>query len=80
MKKFFILLRQRWKADTPQFFKGVVRVGLSISAVSVAIHAAVVGAGATEPEWWSVAYPYLVGVPAGMAAIAKLTKEDNKNG
>lgn len=78
MKKFITLLMQRWKADTPRFFKGVVRVGLSISAVSVAIHVAVVGAGATEPNWWCVVYPYVVGIPTGMAAVAKFAKEDKE--
>lgn len=76
MKKFLILLNQRWKAETPQFFKRIVSVGLSISAVAMAIHFATIGAGATEPEWWGIVYPYVVGIPAGMAAAAKLTKED----
>ena len=81
MKKFLILLNQRWKAETPQFFKGITNVGVSISAVALAVHLAVISAGATEPEWWGIVYPYIVGIPAGMAVVAKLTKEDiNKDG
>jgi hypothetical protein len=79
MKKFLILLSQRWKADTPQFFQRIMSVGLSISAVAVAMHFAAIGAGASEPEWWSVIYPYVVGIPAGMAVVAKLTKEEKED-
>jgi hypothetical protein len=32
-------------------------------------------AAATPPEWWIKIYPYLVGAAAGMAAVAKLTRE-----
>ena len=78
MKKFLILLNQRWKAETPQFFKRIVSVGLSISAVALAVHLAVISAGATEPNWWCVVYPYVVGIPAGMAAVAKFAKEDKE--
>lgn len=69
----------RWKATTPKFFKWVVRIGLSVSGVAIAIHVALVSGGAAEPAWWTDIYPYLIGVPAGMAAAAKLTREDNKN-
>ena len=46
--------------------------------MAIAIHVAVTTAGATEPNWWNAIYPYLVGIPAGMAFVAKMTKEDNK--
>jgi|GEM_PF-969442 hypothetical protein len=64
----------RWKATTPLFFKWIVRLGLAVSGTAVAIHVALVSGGAVEPAWWTDIYPYLIGVPAGMAAVAKMTK------
>lgn len=75
--KWFIEMRNRWKAETPRFFKKIVWVCGSISTVAVAIHTAVTLAGAIEPYWWQCAYPYLVGIPAGMAAAAKLARVDS---
>lgn len=64
----------RWKATTPLFFKWIVRLGFAVSGTAVAIHVALVSGGAVEPAWWTDIYPYLIGVPAGMAAVAKMTK------
>ena len=64
----------RWKAKTPVFFSNAIKVALAISGTAAAIHAAVVQGGAREPEWWVSVYPYLIGVPAGMAAMAKFTQ------
>ena len=47
-----------------------------MSAVAIAIHVALVSGGAVEPAWWTDIYPYLIGVPAGMAAVAKMTRVD----
>lgn len=66
----------RWKATTPKFFKWIVRLGLAVSGTAVAIHVALVSGGAVEPAWWTDIYPYLIGVPAGMAAVAKMTRVD----
>ena len=66
----------RWKATTPLFFKWIVRLGLAVSGTAVAIHVALVSGGAVEPAWWTDIYPYLIGVPAGMAAVAKMTRVD----
>ena len=75
MKAVFSNLIQRWKSTTPKFFKNIVVLGSSISIVAVAIHTAMTVAAATPPEWWIKIYPYLVGEAAGMAAVAKLTRE-----
>ena len=81
MKKFIQNLKNRWKAETPKFFKMIVRIGLSVSGVAIAMHVAVDAAGAVEPQWWITIYPYVVAVPAGMAATAKLTRNyDSKSG
>ena len=74
MKKFIQNLKNRWKAETPKFFKMIVRIGLSVSGVAIAMHVAVDAAGAVEPQWWITTYPYVVAIPAGLAATAKLTR------
>ena len=76
----FQTLKNRWKAETPLLFKNVVRICGAVSAISMSMHGACVVAGAVEPLWWCNIYPYLVGVPAGMALIAKLTAKDGNYG
>lgn len=75
MKASFKSIISRWRATTPRFFKNIVVLGSGISIVAVAIHTAMTAAAATPPEWWMKIYPYLVGTAAGMAAVAKLTRE-----
>ena len=70
------VIASRWEATTPLFFKCIVRLGLAVSGTAVAIHVALVSGGAVEPAWWTDIYPYLIGVPAGMAAVAKMTRVD----
>ena len=72
MRASFKSIISRWRATTPKFFKNIVVLGSGVSIVAVAIHTA---AAATPPEWWIKIYPYLVGAAAGMAAVAKLTRE-----
>ncbi len=74
--------KDRWNSKTPLFFKNIIRIGLSISGVALAMHEAMTISGAIEPSWWINIYPYLISIPAGMAATAKLTrdhKEENKD-
>lgn len=80
MRKVWDNLKLRWKAKTPRIFKCIIKVALGVSGVSVAIHSALMAAGAAEPMWWQDVYPYLVGVPAGMAAVAKITQTYDKDG
>lgn len=75
MKTSFKSIVNRWRATTPKFFKNIIVLGSSISIVAIAIHTAMLSASATPPEWWLKVYPYIVGAAAGMAAVAKLTKE-----
>lgn len=77
VSRWWEVVTSRWKATTPKFFKWVVRIGLSVSTVAMAIHVALVAGGASEPVWWMEIYPYLIGVPAGMAAVAKMTRVSN---
>lgn len=75
MKKVIMEIKNRWKSETPKFFKGIVKIGLSVSGVALAMHLAVIGAGAEEPQWWIDIYPYIIAIPADMAATAKLTRD-----
>mgnify|MGYP006870486420 FL=1 len=68
-------IKNRWKSETPKFFKYIIKIGLSVSGVALAMHLAVIGAGAEEPQWWIDIYPYIIAIPAGMAATAKLTRD-----
>lgn len=80
ISNFFKKIKNRWKSESPVVFKRITNFCLFISGMALAIHIAIVAAGAFEPHWWSIIYPYLIGVPAGMAFIAKITKDDgNKN-
>ena len=65
--------QQRWKEAMPRFFKRVCWACSLISGTALAVNTAVMAAGAEMPEWWTQAFPYLVGIPAGMAFIAKFT-------
>lgn len=75
IKEILSKLNERWNAEMPVFFGSVVAICTSVSAVALAVHIALVAASANEPAWWQAVYPYLIGIPAGMAAIAKLTKK-----
>ena len=72
-------IRDRWTAKSPKIFRRICNICVGISTVAVAIQTALVAAGAATPAWWTDVFPYLVGIPAGMAAVAKLTKEDKDN-
>lgn len=71
-------LSDRWRARSPKVFRRITNIGLAVSGVALAIQTALTAAGAMAPIWWCNVYPYLIGVPAGMAAVAKFTKEDEK--
>ena len=76
--KRFKTLSERWRATTPRFFKRIIYIGSVVSGVALAIHVALVAGSAIEPQWWQDICPYVIGVPAGMAAVSKLTKEGNE--
>ena len=64
---------KRWHEKMPKFFKKVMWLCGLISGTALAVNTAIVTAGATPHDWWQEIFPYLIGVPAGMAFIAKFT-------
>lgn len=75
MKRVFIIIKERWKAQIPIFFKWIMGIGTGVAAVALAIQMALTSGGATIPEWWETIYPYLIGIGAGMTASAKFTQK-----
>lgn len=74
--KIFDILKERCQAKSPKIFQWILRTSLAVSGVALAINTALMAGGAIMPLWWSLVYPYLIGVGAGAAAVAKLTRED----
>ena len=73
IKSFSKEAKKRWKAKMPRFFNRVCWVCSLISGTALAANEAMQLAGATPHEWWTDIFPYLVGIPAGMAFAAKFT-------
>ena len=76
MKKKWHILLLRWKAESPELFKRLINICLFISGLSLSVHTAIITAGALEPVWFADIYPYLIGIPAGIAFTSKLTAKD----
>ena len=75
--KFLRLLKQRWQNAMPRFFRNICWTGALISGTALAINTAITAGGGTPHEWWNEIYPYLLGVPAGAAFVAKFTQQYN---
>lgn len=80
MKKFWQTIHDRWRNAMPKFFSRICWVCALISGTALAANTAVQAGGGTTHEWWNELYPYLLGVPAGMAFVAKFTQNYDKNG
>lgn len=75
--KLLRTLTQRWKNKMPQFFRNICWTCSLISGTAIAVNEAMLLHGATPDQWWNDIYPYLVGVPAGAAFVAKFTQKYN---
>jgi hypothetical protein len=80
MKKFWNLLRSRWLNAMPKFFSRICWICTLISGTALAANTAITAGGGTTHEWWDNIYPYLLGIPAGMAFVAKFTQNYDQNG
>lgn len=75
MKKSFKHTIDRWHANTPKFFKNIIYIAIIISTSAIGIQTTLKATDSMIPHWWEETYPYLIGVGAGMSAVAKLTRE-----
>jgi hypothetical protein len=80
MKDFWSLLRHRWQNAMPRFFARICWICALISGTALAVNTAINAGGGTTHEWWNDLYPYLLGIPAGMAFVAKFTQNYDKSG
>ena len=70
----------RWQNSMPKFFKVVFWICSLVSGTALAVNTAVVAGGGTTHEWWVDVYPYLIGIPAGMAFVCKFTQTYGRDG
>lgn len=73
IKKTGSELKRRWLAKMPCFFRRLMVVCTCIVGTAIGINTMLSVAGATPHQWWTDAYPLLIGVPTGMAIVCKLT-------
>ena len=78
--KVFNIISQRWRNTMPRFFACICWVGALVSGTALAVNTAITAGGGIPHEWWNDIYPYLLGIPAGMAFVAKFTQSYDKNG
>ena len=70
----------RWTHAMPKFFRVVFWVCSLVSGTALAVNTAIVAGGGMPHGWWQDIYPYLLGVPAGMAFAAKFTQTYGNDG
>ena len=77
------ILKLRWEAPSPAFFKKVIKIAITVSAGSAAILGAEMLGKAVLPHftftllpWASILFKNLFVAGLAAAAVAKLTKED----
>lgn len=74
------VLRQRWTAAMPRFFRVVCWLSALVGGTALAVNTAIMSGGGQTHEWWQDIYPYLIGIPAGAAFVAKFTQNYDRNG
>ena len=82
MRRFgwWSIIRNRWSNTMPKFFKIILCICALISGTALAVNTAIVAGGGVPHEWWTEIYPYLLGIPAGAAFVAKFTQTYGKDG
>lgn len=76
----WLVMRQRWSNAMPKFFRIVCWVCALVSGTALAVNTAITAGGGVPHEWWTDIYPYLLGIPAGAAFVAKFTQNYDRNG
>lgn len=64
---------KRWNSKMPKFFRHIMWLCALVSGTALAVNTAITLGGGTPHEWWQDIYPYMLGIPAGMAFVAKFT-------
>lgn len=64
---------ERWQQKMPRFFRHIVVLCACVALSAFVINTSMSVAGAMPHEWWTDAYPLLIGVPTGMIIVCKLT-------
>lgn len=63
----------RWQQKMPRFFRQLVVLCACVAVTAYVVNTVMTVGGATPHEWWTDIYPLLLGVPAGMIVVCKLT-------
>lgn len=74
------VLRRRWSNAMPKFFKKVCWLSALVGGTALAVNTAIMSGGGSTHEWWQDIYPYLIGIPAGAAFVAKFTQNYDRDG
>jgi hypothetical protein len=80
LRQWWELVSSRWHNTMPKFFRVICWTCSLVSGTALAVNTAIVAGGGTAHEWWNDAYPYLLGIPAGMAFVAKFTQVGGGDG
>lgn len=64
---------KRWQKKMPKFFRFMMYACAFVAGLALSVNTAITLGGGATHEWWNDLYPYLLGVPAGMAFCAKFT-------
>lgn len=77
--KLLETLKSRWHSTMPRFFRIICYCCTLISGTALAVNTAITAGGGVTHQWWNDIYPYLLGIPAGMAFVAKFTQDHDAN-
>ena len=78
--KWWLNVQHRWTNSMPKFFRVVCCICALVSGTALAVNTAIVAGGGVPHDWWVDIYPYLLGIPAGAAFVAKFTQTYGKDG
>lgn len=78
--KWWLNIQHRWTNTMPKFFRVVCGICALVSGTALAVNTAITAGGGVPHEWWTDIYPYLLGIPAGAAFVAKFTQTYGKDG
>lgn len=64
---------ERWTKRMPRLFRQLMVLCACVVGTAFGVNTMLTATGAVPHEWWTDAYPLLIGVPTGMAIVCKLT-------